>query len=109
MSAGKRLIIAAMILPAAVVFFAPAAPARDNAGCAQMLDGILCPPPNGGIASGIDGEVVCGPGQCARDQNGVVQCSAVPGGSAIVDINGQVLCVGGCVSGARRQCVVPTR
>ena len=109
MNTGKRLLIAGLALPAALLFFAPAGLAENKAGCVQMLNGIICPPPNGGVGSGLDGEVVCGPGECARDQKGVVKCSSRPGGSVIVDINGQVLCVGGCVRGDRKHCAVPTK
>ena len=99
----------ALVLLGASAFFAPAGLAQNKAGCVQMLSGIICPPPHGGVSSGLDGEVVCGPGECVRDQKGVVKCSAVPGGSAILDINGIALCVGGCVLGSKQQCTVPTK
>ena len=101
--------LSALVLLGASALFAPAALAQNKAGCVQMLTGILCPQPHGGVSSGLDGEVVCGPGECVRDQKGVVKCSSVPGGSAILDINGVALCVGGCVLGSKQQCAVPTQ
>jgi len=109
MKAMMRLVIFGLILSAAQTFFASAGLAENKAGCVQMLDGIICPAPHGGVSSGINGEVVCGPGECARDSKGVVRCSSLPGGSVILDINGNVLCVGGCVPGSRRYCVVPSK
>jgi len=109
MAGMKKITLPALVALAALFFFAPAGLAQNKAGCVQMLTGIVCPPPLGGVSSGLDGEVVCGPGECARDQKGVVKCSSRPGGSVIVDINGQVLCVGGCVLGSRTLCVAPSQ
>ncbi|MDR2945672.1 MAG: hypothetical protein LBV79_02860 [Candidatus Adiutrix sp.] len=93
----------------AAVFVAAPSWARPVDDCVTMLDGPLCPPPLGGIAADMGGQMVCGPGQCARDSTGAVKCSALPGGGAVVDMSGDVLCVGGCVTGERRRCVVPTK
>ena len=44
------------------------------------------------------GEAFCGKGQCERDQNGTVFCSAFRNGSAVRTIHGKVLCAkGDCI------------
>lgn len=105
----RKLTVSSLVLLAAAAFFASVGFASNKAGCVQMLTGIICPPPNGGVSSGLDGQVVCGPGECARNSKGVVKCSSVSGGGAILDINGEVLCVGGCIDGQLNYCVVPQK
>lgn len=78
-------------------------------GCLQLLRSVICPPPNGDLATDIRGQVVCGPGHCARNRRGAVICSAAPGGAVAIDISGNVLCVGGCVQGDNKYCVVPVQ
>jgi len=53
------------------------------------------------------GNVVCGEGQCASDQYGMV-FSARAGGGAAVDPNGKVNCLGTCQD-AISECCVPAR
>ncbi len=87
------------------VLAVPAAWGQPSA-CFKTPEGLVCPPPQGGIARDTRGLLLCGPGQCARDRNGQVKCSSVPGGEVITDW-GEVLCVGGCVEGRMSDCVAP--
>ena len=75
--------------------------------CVQMLNKVLCPPPNGGVTQDLSGKVVCGPGMCARGSDGKVKCASVPGGAVAMDLYGDVICVGGCVDGKESECVEP--
>lgn len=67
-------------------------------------DIVICPPPNGGIAADTRFNLVCGIGWCAADTRGRIKCSRVPGGAAIVDQNGKILCVGGCMEASPSLC-----
>lgn len=84
--------------------------AQDQSpGCIPDLYGQwICPPPNGGMMTDINGNIVCGPGLCGRDSRGKVRCSALPGGLAVIDSRGAVICVGGCVDGSTKACMKPT-
>ncbi len=79
----------------------------EASACVQVDNVYLCPPPHGGVETDINGNTVCGPGLCARGSNGLVKCSALPGGDVTIDMYGNVLCVGGCVDGRRAVCVEP--
>ena len=74
--------------------------------CLKTPDGLVCPPPQGGMARDSRGLLLCGPGLCLRDKSGQVTCSSRPGGEVIADW-GEVLCVGGCVEGRMSDCVTP--
>lgn len=77
--------------------------------CISDLYGkMLCPPPNGGMMTDINGKTVCGPGACARNSRGLVRCSSQPGGLVVIDSGGNVLCVAGCVDGDPAACMRPT-
>ena len=67
----------------------------------------FCAPPNGGIMKDQRGNLVCGRGQCVSDRYGKVVCSAQPGGFAIQDTNGEVVCTEGCVPASPALCQVP--
>jgi hypothetical protein len=53
------------------------------------------------------GKVVCGVGYCAADDVGRVKCSARPGGSALMDTNGKVVCAGSCQDASVQLCEGP--
>lgn len=67
-------------------------------------DIVTCPPANGGIAADTKVNFVCGIGWCAEDVNGKIKCSKVPGGAAISDQNGNVICTGGCMDAIPSLC-----
>lgn len=69
----------------------------------------FCAPPGGTIVEDDYGVLVCGVGQCIDDANGKTLCAREKGGAVIVDANGQIKCVGGCVRPDRHLCRVPQR
>lgn len=99
------LVLSALLL----VMTAGATSARGD-DCMRTINGaVICPPPNGSMITDLKGNIVCGPGQCARDAGGKAKCSSRPGGVVVLDNTGHVLCVGGCVEGAASYCETPTR
>lgn len=93
----------------ALCLAAPTLALAESPTCTPDLYGkMICPPPNGGMIVDMKGTVVCGPGSCARDSMGKVRCSSQPGGQAVINSSGNVLCVGGCVDGSKNACVTPT-
>ena len=103
----SKILTTAALLALGWLLFLPAPAPAQNSGCMSQLSGWVCSPPNGGMETDINGNVVCGPGQCARDSTGKVMCSSVPGGAVVIGTNGKVLCVEGCVAAASSYCVKP--
>ncbi len=101
--------------------------AQQGRGCVNDRYGNpQCPPPGGRCMADINGEIrcstpgggilidryrmpVCGPGQCMADRTGDIVCSVTPRGAAATNINGEVVCTGGCVAASAEACVTPTR
>lgn len=82
--------------------------AQPDTSCAANQRGeIVCTTPGGGMMNSPNGEQLCGPGSCVRDQRGHVFCSSQPRGGATLDQNGNAVCTGGCVPGAKEACVMP--
>lgn len=108
---GAKMIAFFLALGMAAATWSQAPALAHDTSCTRVSMGLLgemiCPPPLGGLMTDINGITVCGPGFCARDSYGKVSCSSQPGGAAVVDSNGKVLCVGGCVDGATSYCVAP--
>ena len=75
-------------------------------GCFRdLLSGkISCPPLGGDIIVNLSGQAVCGKGRCVRELSGKVTCSSQPGGQATQDVNGKVMCVGGCEEASASNC-----
>lgn len=81
-------------------------PVPVRAACAVSSLGIVyCAKfPTGGAERDETGTVLCGKGECRRDQRGMVYCSRIEGGGAGVDPQGFVRCLGGCEPGSRTLC-----
>lgn len=78
--------------------------------CLADINGeIRCSPPGGGIQLDRYRMAVCGPGQCMADRNGDIVCSSTRRGSAATNINGDVVCTGGCVAATAKACSVPVK
>ena len=60
--------------------------------------------PGGGAALGVNGNVVCGKGECLRNKFGRFECSIVEGGGAGRDHRGSVRCLGGCEEASEKHC-----
>ena len=74
-------------------------------GCFKELSGkISCRPIGGDIHVNLSGQAVCGKGHCVRDLFGKVTCSSQPGGQVTQDINGKIMCVGGCEEASASNC-----
>lgn len=58
----------------------------------------------GGIVKKLDGHVVCGRGDCAKNTAGEVFCSSVIGGSVLKDSRGNVRCYGSCERATLENC-----
>lgn len=69
----------------------------------------FCAPPGGTIIEDQNRVLVCSVGQCMEDSRGQALCAREPVGSVIVDVNGTIKCVGGCVRPNRQLCRVPQR
>jgi hypothetical protein len=65
---------------------------------------VICANFGGGALRDQDGTVMCGIGGCAWDDHQRVWCSRVAGGSAMMGMDGQVACYGGCEPGATDRC-----
>lgn len=65
---------------------------------------IYCAEPGGGAVKDRYGKVLCGTGYCERDATGQVWCSKRAGGGAMVDLNGNVKCLGGCEAASAARC-----
>ena len=77
------------------------------AGCVKDLSGkIICPPMGGDIFVNLSGQAVCGKGRCVRDLFGKVTCSTLPAGQIAQDINGKIMCAGGCEEASPANCQV---
>ncbi len=88
-----------------VLFLASATAVFALGNCAQNKFGhIICAPPGGTIMLNKNDEVVCGLGKCVVNKAGIILCSSRPGGSAIIDIMGNSVCAGACVSASERYC-----
>lgn len=81
-------------------------PLSVRAACAVSSLGIVyCAKyPTGGAERDDTGAVLCGKGECRRDQRGTVYCSRIEGGGAGVDPQGFVRCLGGCEPGSKALC-----
>ena len=78
-------------------------PAPD--GCYKDLSGkISCPPRGGEIHVNLSGQAVWGTGRCVRDLFGKVTCSTQPAGQVIQDVNGKIMCPGGCEEASAANC-----
>ncbi|MBX3652066.1 MAG: hypothetical protein KF771_11915 [Burkholderiales bacterium] len=78
--------------------------------CLADINGeIRCSPPGGGILLDRYRMPVCGPGQCMADRNGDIVCSKTRRGSAATNINGDVVCTGGCIAASAAACAVPVK
>lgn len=63
----------------------------------SLLFAVVAPVDAADCITNANGQVVCGKGQCARDQYGKVFCAG-PGGGAVADGSGNVVCgVGACI------------
>ena len=72
--------------------------------CQQDYRGVpFCAPPGGTAVQTII-EVVCAVGKCVADNQGYLKCSDVVGGGATKDYQGNVFCVGNCVSPSKDLC-----
>ncbi len=73
--------------------------------CKTSIPGrVICPPPNGSIATDPLGNVVCGRGECLKNAAGVWMCSIELGGHVGRNASGQVVCTGGCEPAAANTC-----
>jgi hypothetical protein len=81
----------------------------DSTCAANQRGEVVCTKPGGGMMNDQYGEQLCGPGYWVRDQRGNVLCSSQPRGGATVDQNGEAVYAGGCVPGAKEQCVRPSK
>jgi hypothetical protein len=52
----------------------------------------------------LDGQVLCGKGQCATDIAGNVFCSSEIGGAVLIDSDGHVNCYGRCEPATAENC-----
>lgn len=87
------------------LLWAATSTAFATGNCAQNnLGNIVCAPPGGNIMTNKDGMVVCGLGQCVTNRNGIVLCSAQPGGTASINELGMAVCTGKCVSPSKNNC-----
>ncbi|MDL2259763.1 hypothetical protein LJB99_02655 [Deltaproteobacteria bacterium OttesenSCG-928-K17] len=103
--------LVAVFLGVGLIVF-PSAALAQFGGCQQDLSGksttrYICPPPMGDLVVDINGKFLCGPGQCTIDAHGKTRCSAKAGGRSLIDINGKVQCVGGCMDGRTDICSIP--
>ncbi len=117
----RHLLLIAMLMLSATTA------AQQGRGCINDRYGNpQCPPPGGRCLADINGEIrcsspgggialdryrmpVCGPGQCISNRTGDIVCSATVRGSAAVNINGEVVCTGGCVAASAAACAVPVK
>jgi len=75
-----------------------------QSGCITVGFQDFCAPPGGSVHN-FAFQAVCGKGQCVRHGYSL-QCSKVPGGSAIVS-GFQAKCTGGCEEAKPRYCQKP--
>lgn len=80
--------------------------AADSTCIADRRGDIVCSTPGGGILLDMHGTAKCGPGYCARDQEGEIWCSGTPRGGAAADSNGKAHCTDRCVRGTATACVL---
>lgn len=115
------------LLMAALLAVPFTATAQQGRGCINDRYGNpQCPPPGGRCVADINGEIrcstpgggimldryrtaQCGPGQCIADRNGDIICSSTARGAAATNINGEVVCTGGCVTASAAACAVPVK
>jgi hypothetical protein len=94
----KKIIIILFLFSNVVVTFA-----REN--CQSDYQGTpFCAPPGGMAVQTING-VFCALGKCIADNQGFVKCSDTVGGGATNDDQGNVYCVGNCVSPKKELCI----
>ena len=93
---------------ALVLMFCAASTVYAHGSCVLDSAGeAICAPAGGGLKSDSSGEAVCGPGQCLSDSLGQVKCARQPGGGAMVNSKGKIVCVGGCILATSFYCQVP--
>jgi hypothetical protein len=104
MNVPSLLVMAALaMIVAAPIQAQQLGPAPD--GCYKDLSGkISCPPMGGEVYVNLSGEAVCGKGRCVRDLFGKVSCSTQPGGQVNMDVNGKIMCAGGCEEASAANC-----
>jgi len=96
----KKIISLLVIISFVFIFNISTSGKSKAQGCATNSIGqVICAGPGGGAIRDNLGFVKTGPGQCATDSLGFVQCSSVQGGGAMRNSLGQVECTGGCVPG----------
>jgi hypothetical protein len=84
---GQRFLITVFAMSLAL-----AGPSVAQPGCVKDSYGkVTCAPPGGSARVDIDGQVVSGRGDCARNQSGQVICADTPGGGAMVNSDGEVV------------------
>ncbi len=116
-----------LLLLIATLMLSLAASAQHGRGCVNDRYGNpQCPPPGGRCMADINGEIrcstpgggimldryrmpVCGPGQCMADRVGDIVCSSTARGSAATNINGEAVCIGGCVPASTAACATPAQ
>jgi hypothetical protein len=59
---------------------------------------------DGDVAITIDGQVLCGKGDCALSREGLVVCSSKIGGAVLLDSRGRVRCYGQCERATADDC-----
>lgn len=119
--------LAAILLAALLSAAAPGIMAQPKSSCVNDRYGNpQCPPPGGRCLADINGEIrcsppgggilldryrmpACGPGQCMADRTGDIVCSSTARGSAALNINGDVVCTGGCSPASASACVQPAK
>ncbi len=69
---------------------------------------VKCAPPFGDIIQDVNtGKFLCGVGQCVINPAGMIRCSSVVGGAAVIDSRNRAACVGGCRAPEESLCVIP--
>ena len=108
----KKCSSISVIVFIAATAFAPTAlvgqEIKMSQSCLNSITGVVCPPPVGGITTDSINRIVCGPGECVKDNIGRVYCSSTPGGAVGKDNIGRVVCVGGCVEASAEYCIEPS-
>ena len=81
-------------------------PSSAHAACTVDRSGtVYCSSyPNGGAELSLNGTVVCGKGECARNRFGLFECSTKVGGGVARDSRGIVRCLDGCEDASETLC-----
>lgn len=68
---------------------------------------VYCAPKGGLLQKDAFGKYACSPGQCIRNDHGVLLCSAKKGGVVVSDPFKGIQCIGGCVQPHLKYCQRP--